>query len=323
MNEYLLFYKKRIDVKRRTRERWDVLISAYNSSERVKRLHALVDAQEKHWILLPEYKYEQNERPPSNAHVGAGEDEEVVMSAFIDAIGGLAGRRVVVDITGFINSYVIVLLAMLGQRGVTRVDVLYGEPERYLNSERTRFSGEDVLQVRQVFGFEGVHTNDTSKDLLVIAVGYDWKLVSEVAASKEHAKKVQIFGLPSLRPDMYQESLLRSRMVAEALGPEASDPRNFQYAPASDPFVTASVVSAIVRGHRDEYPRANVYLSPLSTKVQALGFALYYLRECQNTATSIIYPLCGTYSRETSEGLASAWQFVVELTSEPSQKDLS
>src|SRR5580658_4376694 len=42
------------------------------------------------------------------------------------------------------------------------------------------------------------------------------------------------------------------------------------------------------------------YLSPLATKPQVLGFALYYLTECRNTAASLIFPFCQAYDQETS-----------------------
>ena len=155
----------------------------------------------------------------------------------------------------------------------------------------------------------------------MIAVGYDYRLVAEVANYKEHTRKVQLFGLPSLRPDMYQESLLRSSHVSEAMGPEASEPRHFQYSPAYDPFVTAATLSRIVRRHREDHPNSNVYLAPLATKAQALGFGFYFLRECVATATSIIYPICGKYERETSEGISGVWEYHIELPSREEATD--
>lgn len=315
MNDYLLFYKERLPLTGRWGQDWDVFISAYNSSARVRRIWEQVEAREKHWLILPEYQYTAAEHPASGeVHTGLGGDEARFIKNFIDEVGSdLADKRIVVDITGFVNHYVLLLFAILQDVGISECDVLYGEPDRYMHSERTRFSDEAVLDVRQVAGFEGVHTPDTNDDLLILAVGYDYRLVAEVANDKEHARKVQLFGLPSLRPDMYQENLLRASRVAEAVGPDASRPQNFQYAPAYDPFATASVLSAYVREYRARYPRANVYLSPLSTKAQALGFSVFYLRECRNTATSIIYPFCKTYMKETSEGLSGAWLYHLEL----------
>jgi len=44
------------------------------------------------------------------------------------------------------------------------------------------------------------------KDLLVISSGYDYQLILKVAKAKKACQtKCQIFGFPSLQPDMYQE----------------------------------------------------------------------------------------------------------------------
>lgn len=315
MDEYLLYARKRLPVGAPWKKRWDLLVSAYNSSERVKMIRELASAREKWWLMLPEYKYSSAEYPTGNVYNRPAENEADLLLGFLETLGEkLPRQRLAFDITGFVGHYVIVLLELLRRAGVEECDLLYGEPVRYMQSERTRFSDEAVLEVRQVTGFEGLHTPDTTEDLLVLAVGYDYRLVSEIASAKEHARKAQIFGLPSLRPDMYQESLLRAARVAEALGPNASNPRHFHFAPAYDPFATASVLSSVVRRHREQHPRANVYLSPLSTKAQALGFAFYYLRECQETPTSVLYPFCGSYMRETSEGLSGVWMYHIEFS---------
>jgi len=315
MDRYLLFYKKRLSLDKRWAGRWDIFISAYNSSERVPLIFQKVRAGEKHWLILPEYRYLPDEYPKvGEAHADPASNEIEFMSKFLAKLGpNLASKRIAIDITGFIGHYVLVLVRLLQILGVAECDVIYGEPVRYLHSERTRFSDEAVLSVRQVGGFEGIHTTDTSDDLLVLGVGYDFRLIAEVANEKEHARKVQLFGLPSLRPDMYQENLLRASKVSEAVGPDASVPQHFRYAPAHDPFVTASVLSKLVREHRASYPRANVYLSPLSTKAQTLGFAIFYLAECLETATSLVYPFCDCYMQETSEGLSGAWLYHLEL----------
>ena len=313
MSEYLLFYKERLPLVGSI-GRWDVSIAAFNSSPRVRLLAERVQARQRHWLLLPEYGYSESDCPADGSPYSAGAGSEVqFLDGFLRHAGITAGTRIVVDISGMINNYVIALLALLRQRGIKQCDMIYAEPERYRHSERTRFSDEVVVDVRQIGGFEGIHSIDTRDDLLVLATGYDYRLVAEVANKKEHARKVQIFGLPSLRPDMYQESLLRMAKVAEAVGPDGSVPQHFEYAPANDPFVTAHVMARIVARHRAQHPKANVYLAPLSTKPQALGCALYFMRECVGGATSILYPMCNAYMRETSDGLSGIWRYRVEL----------
>jgi hypothetical protein len=314
MDEYYFYYKERLPRTSPWLQEWDIFLSAFNSSERVRLISERVKAPIRYWLALPEYHYEPADLPRTGEQYTApAGDEAQFVSQLIELLPSLSSKRIVVDITGFISHYVIVLLSLLNKAGVVSCDVIYGEPERYLQSERTRFSDEAVMEVRQIAGFEGIHTTDTDDDLLILNVGFDARLVAEVANFKENARKIQLFGMPSLRPDMYQQGLLRAYRVADAMGPDAAHPQHFRFAPAHDPFLTASTLSELVRHHRKKSPRSNVYLTPLSTKAQALGFSVYYLRECQNTATSILYPFCRSYMRETSEGLSGAWLYHVEL----------
>jgi hypothetical protein len=143
-------------------------------------------------------------------------------------------------------------------------------------------------------------------------MGYDDELVRRVAESKEDAKKIQMYGLPSLGADMYQESVLRSFKASEALGPWW-DERCF--APANDPFATANVLQERVRQEIAGQGLTNLYLAALGTKPQVLGFALYYATERRPTATSIIFPFTGGYEQETSKGVARTWLYNVECFS--------
>ena len=107
---------------------------------------------------------------------------------------------------------------------------------------------------------------------------------------------------------MYQENVLRVHRAKESLG----DSERF-FAPANDPFVTASVLSQIVTSMKERSPDSNFYLCPLATKAQTLGFALYYINECLNGPTSLLFPFSDTYSRETTKGCSRIWKYSVEL----------
>lgn len=219
------------------------------------------------------------------------------------------------DITGFIRPYLVFLLRWLAEHGVRHFDALYTEPVIYSHREKTRFSDEAVVEVRQIAGFEGTHVPDTSNDYLIIASGYDHQLIAQVAESKEFSRKIQLFGLPSLRADMYQENVLRADRAKEAVGRDTHDELSNFFAPANDPFTTASTLREIVTRLNAGRPITNLYLSPLSTKPQVLGFALYYLTECRNSATSLLFPFCEFYDQRTSTGVSRIWKYTVELPS--------
>ena len=92
-----------------------------------------------------------------------------------------------------------------------------------------------------------------------------------------------------------------------------SDESSSFFAPANDPFVTAAVLQEIVKGLVTRNRLTNLYLSPLATKPQVLGFGLFYLTEWRNAPASLIFPFCQTYERETSAGIARIWKYTVDL----------
>jgi hypothetical protein len=108
---------------------------------------------------------------------------------------------------------------------------------------------------------------------------------------------------------MYQENVLRAHMAEDSLGGD----KETRFAPAHDPFVTANVLKEIVDPLKKRGEVDNLYLSPLATKAQVLGFAIYYLWECLGTGASIIFPVAESYERETSKGFSRIWKYKVEL----------
>ena len=113
--------------------------------------------------------------------------------------------------------HLLYLTLLLFHKGVRKFDVLYSEPQRYSKKENTTFS-EGTIHVRQVDGYVGLNSTAPHGDFLIIGSGYDDRLIKAVANEKDKADKVQIFGLPSLRADMYQENVLRAHRAEEAVG---------------------------------------------------------------------------------------------------------
>jgi hypothetical protein len=152
--------------------------------------------------------------------------------------------------------------------------------------------------------------NDTSNDLLIIGAGYESDLIADVADEKDKAKKIVLLGLPSLRADMYQQNAWRAQQASDSIG-ESTAGKIF--APANDPFVTASVLSELVAKREMSEPITNLYLSPIATKAQTLGFVLFFLGERQQTSTSLIFPFSQTYSQDSATGLARVWRYTLEF----------
>ena len=314
MQDYTYLYRDALSLTDHWAENWTIFLSAYNPSERVTTVFNRVDAVAKHWVIHQEYNFTNAQHPPGSIFLSNADNEadfilEFAETKFKDI--DLAAERICVDVTGFMRPHLMFLIKYLREKGVKRLDAIYSEPAYYALKERTEFSLGSVNTVRQVAGFEGQSNADSSRDILIIGAGYETHLIAEVAEDKEKAHKIVVLGLPSLSCDMYQQNAWRTRLAADSIG-ETVGLKYF--APANDPFATATVLSQIVERESKIAPITNLYLSPLATKAQALGFVLYYLGECQNKNASIIFPFSTRYSAESAKGIARIWKYRLEFT---------
>ena len=311
--DYALYYRRLIvsgNIENELPE-FDLLISAFNSSERVSQVFDRVRAKRKVWMIHPEYCYAEEELPEGMKAVPSEANEVAQVEVLLECVGELAeGASICIDITGFMRNVLMFLVAKLEYLGKREFVALYTEPSAYLRQEETKFSTTTSGVVRPVAGLSSSMGN--ARDAVVLGVGYDHSLIGEVMNNKDGAAMRPIFSFPSLSPDMYQQSAIRAaRSGDKALADEWVSSRRF--APANDPFATAQVVSSVIR-ELDALSQWNVYLAPLATKVQALGFVLYWLLEGRRRpATSILLPECTTYARETSVGIKRLWAFTVEV----------
>ncbi|QOF72472.1 hypothetical protein IG197_05180 [Aminobacter sp. SR38] len=312
MIDYTYQYRTVLDIRAVGGSNWDIFISAFNPSERVIKVFDEVRSARKHWLVHHEYGLGKSDVPEGAFISNEIREDDVILEFFTSALRetDLSGARICIDVTGFMRPHMIYLINYLRVVGVSSFDVIYTEPGHYSGHDRTRFASELVHDVRQVAGYEGFINNVTDNDLLVIGAGYEDSLIAEVAEEKGKAHKALIYGLPSLQADMYQQNVLRSYAAADALG----DVAERVFAPASDPFATATVLSELIAREDTKRPITNLFLSPLSTKPQALGFALFYLRECTSRAASIIFPFSDSYSIDTSSRIGRIWKYEVELS---------
>jgi hypothetical protein len=326
--DYSIFYKKKFSTADQLKadSNYDIFISAYNDSKRVKEVFNEVNAANKHWILFPEYRYKKSEEPALNTAeekiftfddtlTEAGIIRKYIVDSGIET-ALLSSSKICVDITGFIRPHLVFLIRYFSTIGVGNVDFIYTDPVKYEKGAQTDFSF-DYTHVRQIDGCQGSHNPETTNDFLIIGAGYDHLRIMDVSKNKDNTKKVQLFGFPSLQPDMYQENILKAYKAAEetvSKGEEIFvDEDNTIFAPANDPFVTANIIRDFVNKQQTKNKITNLYFCPLSTKAQTLGIALYFITECIGTATSIIFPICSRYSRETSEGISKIWRYTVEF----------
>ena len=290
--------------------KFDILISAYNESRRVLNVFDRVPASERIWAVHPEYSYSPSELPTDERIVTpTSEREATFVRELLDDIGLSAGRRMCIDITGFMGHTLLVLLRTLVLELQDRFWLIYSDPIHYSEDENTTFSTA-IREVRQVDGYQGSHDpSHTVDDHMILGTGYDSSAMRAVAEHKRHAWRTDMLGLPSLQPSMYQENVLSVAELASRPGQTRRvDPI---FAAANDPFGTAQALHNEVEA-RGSLGNRNLYLAPTGTKAQIAGFGLYFLAECTDQPVSIVMPFPSRYERETSQGHARSWLYEID-----------
>ena len=295
---------------------WDLFLSAYEDAERVQEPFDSVQSKNKRWFVQREYDIPIQEWPQDALLIDTTYDCEAIQ--FVrEQIQEQQGIRLCIDSTGFIRPHLLVLLRAVKEAGVRTFDVLYSDPTRYVRDENTDFTLGPVTEVRQVPGYEGVHSPSSGgSDILVIGAGYDVEQIARTCNDRLYRKKYLLTGLPSLQPHMYQESVLQVEKAYEWVG-ELPQQQHL-YASANQPFGVAQALHDLVLRERMQataqgHSLPNLYFCPIGPKPHALGFAIYYLRELQGESISIIYPFVEKYPRKTSEGLLRTWEYGIEV----------
>ena len=310
MIDYDYFYKDRLDADEPWPERWDLMIASWDDTERVRRIAELSTVGRRDWLLHPQYRLSAPV-PVAGNEIVVDALEDAAMVAYLDRLAreglDVSGSSICVDITGMMRPHLMFLVQLLHARGVRRFDAVYAEPRSYRAREETQFNDHDVLQVREVIGFGGVTTTSDVREVLVVGPGFDTYSLQELVGEKEGAELVEIFGPPSLQADMYQLNVLKA--VRPVPRDEAAARR---FASASDPFSVAGELSRIKALYEGK-GEFRFYYSPLGTKAQALGFALFYMAECRDAAASILYPFTASYAPGTGEGVSGIWRYVVDF----------
>lgn len=315
MINYSFLNKDKVDLYllRNISQPYSCFISAYDNSDRVKEVFLNINAQDKKWFSFLEYGLDSDN--PQDAYIPENyiDESDYMVHAWFDLLESSDLTKPCIDITGFIGHHLMFLIKVLQEKGIKKFDALYSEPIRYALGQATEFTSGVVLETRQVKGFQGSHDLDTTSDLLIINSGYDDILISHVGEHKSNAAKIQIFGFPSLKADFYQENVFRASKAEEDVTPHVGEKKRFVFAPSYDPFATAEVLRETVKKRKHEKGITNLYLSPLATKSQLLGFSIYYLWDLFNKPASIIMPICEQYRPDTSIGVGRIWKYEIIL----------
>lgn len=304
--DYSIFYKKQFPSGYISdKKEYDFFISGFDSYEGTLLSYSEINAQIKVWLIFPHYSIPSDNLPLSKFYTSDFHKEDDYFQDFFSEYQFTSNSSVCIDMTGFIKPHLLYLIKYLASViQVKSIDFLYTEPLHYAKSDETRFS-HFVQDVRLVEGCTSMILEPPKNDLLIISAGYDDELIQRVCQKKSRcSENYYIVGFPSLQPDMYQESALKLYKVRESLTTFTQ-----AFAPASDPFITAQLTHDIISSLPDV---SNIYLSPLGTKPQALGFMLYFLYN-QDKSVNIIYPFSNGYSPNNAIGIKKTWRYTVEL----------
>lgn len=294
-------------------ESYDIFVSAYNNNERVVEIYNKIKATNKYYLLFSEYDIQ--EKPKDRIEIQNNENLTDFVKKLLKN-----NKKICVDITGFVRPYLILFIEALKINKFNEVAFIYSEPVQYEKHQNTEFSKGKRLGVGPIEGL----TNETGdvpndKKILIIGAGFETKSFEEVVNQQKDVKtknQYVLIGFPSLRPDMFQQSMLKIHNIEYHYN-------RFKYAPASNPFMTAQKIHETVENFRNDDQKYSVYLAPLSTKPQVLGFALYALRneKSDNLEVNVIYPFVEKYSKETSKGIAKTWQYKINFSKDVFNED--
>ena len=320
--DYDIFYREQLSIENYpiNSAPFDIFISAFNASDRVKDVFDKIDSCQKYWLIHPEYRFSDDELREICATsivkpTELSEESQVHLLLSSIHIEDIETCKICIDSTGFMRNVLALLIIALGHFGAKKINVLYSEPIQYIDNEKTHFSVA-ANEVRTLYG-TAITPTTNAKDSLIMSIGFDHDLMSQVVNDYEGATFYPLYAFPSLSADMFQQSAYRSSNIIPIKNNDLTT-RKF-FAPANDPFSTAKQIQKIVEiiHFKEQNLKHNIYLCPLSTKAQVVGHAYYWWKEGQYQTSrgmiNIVLPMCTSYKRETSIGLKRVWQYTLEM----------
>ena len=220
---------------------YDIFISAYDECERTAVPFGKIQAEEKYWVVFPQYNQKKDTLPKHYLFSDKLNEDEFIPE-IIEKID-FEGKTLCLDSTGFLIPHLLFLIQLLKRKGIRNLDVVYSEPASYIKAEDTEFT-KSVNRPRPIEGYSTSAKNVNGNDALIIFVGFNDSLVTAVARDKSKALYKYLFtGFPSLQADMYQQNLIQLSKSKESIGETYV---THCKAPAYDPFIAADRLQKIV-----------------------------------------------------------------------------
>lgn len=288
---------------------YDVFISVFDGCERTKDAFNKVKASNKHWLVIPQYNQSDDEKPATFLYSSSTNESDYILEV-LKSIEIDTDNKLCIDSTGFIIPHLLFLIQHLKRKGINSFDILYSEPQQYEDAESTEFT-KRVNHTRPIDGYSTVARDVDGEDTLIIFVGFNDEMVTNVAREKSLAKHKYLFtGFPSLQADMYQQNLIQLNKSIETIGQKHV---HYCKAPAYDPFVAAQKMQDIIdKRLKKSNPVNFVHIAPLSTKPMAIAAALVYFNN-PDAPIDIIFPPAEEYNSHYSLGIKRTWRYTIEF----------
>lgn len=215
----------------------------------------------------------------------------------------LSNKNITVDISTFTKEYLLVLFKLL-DISKNRVRVLYTRGKQYDKS-----LSWGVKSIGSVPFYNGYHTSGR-KDLLVIFCGYEGHRSYALWESCEPSKTFAIVGTPDeYRSGDPLEAEKQNRRLLNVGKPLVEEQRAKVY----DLNETIKLIREIYNEYVEK-KGYNVCISPLGTKVQALGIHAFYKereREGKDCNLHVLYARPFDYALEYVRESGALWEYLL------------
>jgi hypothetical protein len=200
----------------------------------------------------------------------------------------LCNKRVTLDISTFTKQYALVLLKLLNEsKSGNCIRVLYTEPEEYGPHRGGRLT-EGLEKIVSVPFFGGYY-NIEMKKLLVLFLGYEGERALAIWEEYAPDRTIAFIGKPGYRKGWEKVSEELNHRLLEM---PVIEKRTVSTLSPTDVIANLEKIYEI-------YKDWNIYISPLGSKIQALGI---YLFAKQHPEIQIVYAIPLEYPEEDYSG---------------------
>ncbi len=230
-------------------------------------------------------------------------DSTTCIPNLISSIEIMSSYDIGLDISCFTKPYFYVLLKYLAFIQMNQLLVFYTQPRAYRFSDESYCSfrsSSGPISVGEVPSFPGT---DDRKDerMLVVLLGFDGDLSSEISEIVAPTKTVIVNGFPSFETKFKDISLINNEKLVNLSS-------KLLYSKSSNPFEIYNTLKALVSEHDD----AAINIAPLGNKPMALGACLFAIH---NPQVRIIYPYPEKYENITTDSCSLSWVYKLSLQS--------